>query len=392
MFIEMKKKVLIVSACSTRGNTGGLTGKIVNRIKSFESFVEVSLLDISFLQYHDSGVFDAHHFYEMPTSLWVKFLMLFPYIRRWFRKIIVCKEYQKLLKKQQFDLIIIYELPNYTDILVEYAHRLGSKVMLYPWGSDVLRAKRSTISHHKRAFENADYISGSYDSVLMKHAQEFYGVDDKKMFLVYTALPGVAEITKYAGKMSRQEMTEELGIPMSNCNIVCGYNGVEGQRHSIIIENIAKIKDRLPKDYLLIFPVTYGKGQEYYQRLKEKVMREGLNAIFLEEFLSIKEMVCLHLITDLFINIQPSDNGNAFLLEALSANNKIICGKWLVYPQLEKYGIPYYQCETPDTLHESILEALADKESKVPKELINELRRYTPDDLISLWSAFLKNI
>lgn len=69
----------------------------------------------------------------------------------------------------------------------------------------------------------------------------------------------------------------------------------------------------------------------------------------------MSKLAYLHLITDLFIEVQPTDNGNMFMVEALFAENQIVTGKWLNYKLFEQYGIPYHLIEQldelPDMLH-----------------------------------------
>lgn len=384
----MKKRVLVVSSCSTRGNTGGLTEQFVTTLLLNESLIDVSLLDISFLKNHDSNRYKAHHYYKMPSHLWIKTFMRVPYLRRWFIKRSVCHELKYHLLQERYDIVVVFEIPWYADSLVRIVHGSDTKVMLYPWGSDVLRASGRKKNHHAIAFKNTDFVCGYYGSAVINHIMNDYNVEKQKVFTFNLSLPGIIAINNISGKMSRHEMAKAIDIPYSNFNIVCGYNGQKGQRHSTIIENIAKVKQFLPQDYLLIFPITYGNGEDYYNTIKEKVATNNLHAIFLEKYLSDKQIACLHLITDLYINIQPSDNGNGFLIESLYAKNSIICGGWLKYEQFEKYGIPYYQCYTPDSLDKTILTALTERKTKVPEELVREISKYTPEDIARQWADF----
>lgn len=389
--MNMKKNILFVSSCTTRGNTGGLTSNFIDVLRLNSNLINIDLLDISFERQTKPDVFHSDRYYSVYGNVITRLILKIPRIRRILRESCVKKTLARLFKTTNYSLLIIYELPIFVDSLVTVAHKNNVKVLLYPWGSDVLRANKYKLRRIEKAIDNCDYISGYHNSGTINYILSNYPNSKEKLFLFSVLVPGIRELEKLENKLSRVEMSNELNIPLSKSNIVCGYNGVEGQRHREIIENIYKVKNKLPEDYQLIFPITYGNSQDYYQEIKDICNKYQLRAIFLESYLTPKQMVCLHLLTDLFINVQPTDNGNAFLMEALSSNSAIIVGKWLYYPQFEKYGTPYYQCETIDTIHLAILEVInCGFKSKVPKELVHDLRSHTPDGIKEEWNVFFK--
>lgn len=388
----MKKNILLASSCTTRGNTGGLTSKFVERLLLNSDLVNVDLLDISFEKKSKTDVFHANRYYRVPVNTIIRLLLKIPRLRRCVRENYVNKSLERLLKTTNYSLLVIYELPLFVDSMVTVAHKNNVKVLLYPWGSDVLRANTFKLQRIESAINASDYIGGYQNSGTINYILYNYPISKQKITLFSVVTPGIRDIEQLENKYSKAEMSQELEIPFAGMNIICGYNGVEGQRHREIIENIYKIKNKLPKDYQLIFPITYGNNQTYYQEIKDLCQKYQLRAIFLEKFLTSKQMACLHLVTDLFINVQPTDNGNAFLMEALSSNNAILVGKWLKYPQFEKYGIPYYQCENLDDLHLYIEKFVnGDYKSKVPAELIHELRSRTIETLKEEWRFFIDN-
>ena len=386
----MKKNILLLSNCSTRGNTGGLTGKFVDMLRLNSDLINIDILDISFVKKSNPEVFHANRCFSVSYNAVIWLFLKLPRFRRFAREYYVKKTMEKLFKTTTYNLLVIYELPIYVDSLVTTAHKNNTKVLLYPWGSDILRANRYKIGRIGKAIKESDYIGGYRNSGTINYILQNFLFDKEKISLFSVVVPGIREIEHLENKYSRLEMSQELNISLSEMNIVCGYNGVEGQRHREIIESICKIKDKLPEGYQLIFPITYGNSQDYYQELKDLCHDYQLRAVFLENFLTSKQMAFLHLVTDLFINVQPTDNGNAFLMEALSANNIVIVGKWLNYPQFEQYGVPYYQCETLDHLHLDIESVInGNFNSKVPEELIHELRSHTQEKLKKEWSIFI---
>ena len=388
----MKKNILLVSSCTTRGNTGGLTSSFIDVLCLNNNLINIDLLDISFERNNNPDVFHANRYYSVYSNVLTRIILKIPRLRRYLREIYVNKTLEKLFKTTGYSLLIIYELPIFVDSIVKLAHKNNVKVLLYPWGSDILRANKYKLLRIESAINDTDYIGGYHNSGTINFIFQKIPISPQKLCLFSVVVPGIREIEQVENKYSRVEMSKELNIPFSSRNIVCGYNGVEGQRHKEIIESIYKIKSKLPEDYQLIFPITYGNSQDYYRVIKELCNNYQLKAIFIEEFLTSKQMAFLHLVTDLFINVQPTDNGNAFLMEALSSNNVVIVGKWLNYPQFEKYGIPYYQCEAISDLHFDIEKVIIDDyKSKVPGELIRDLRSHTKERLKEEWSDFVNN-
>lgn len=388
----MKKNILLVSSCTTRGNTGGLTGKFVDILRLNNELVNVDLLDISFEKKTNSEIFHANRYFSVTNNILTKLFLKIPRCRRYVRECYVKRALNKQLKTTNYNLLVIYELPIFVDSIVTIAHKNKAKVLLYPWGSDILRANKYKLRRIEKAINETDYISGYQDSGTINYILKKYPISKEKLSLFSVVVPGIRQIVQLENKYSREEMSKELNIPISEMNIVCGYNGVEGQRHREIIESVYQIKNKLPNDYQLIFPITYGNNQDYYLEIKGLCKKYQLKAIFLENFLTEKQMAFLHLLTDIFINVQPTDNGNAFLMEALSSDNVVIVGKWLSYPQFEQHGIPYYQCESMEDLHYYIEKVInGDNKPKVPEALIRDLRSRTPEKLKEEWNVFITN-
>ena len=137
-----------------------------------------------------------------------------------------------------------------------------------------------------------------------------------------------------------------------------------------------------------------GASREYFEIISKRCADNQLKAVFLREFISNEQMAYLHLITDLFINIQDSDCGNAFMIEALFARNQIITGKWLHYEQFEQFGIPYLLIDKKEDLSDKLREVLTepDKKCLVPDDLIEMYR--IPNDFVkgSYWTNIVDNL
>ena len=242
-------------------------------------------------------------------------------IRGYYAERIITKALDKLLRNNHFDLIIIHEIPAFADKIVSIAHKYGAKVVFYPWGSDILRRTNKIKKRLKNAFNEVDYVTGNIGSNCTISVIDDYGVSKSKLRLKKKMfLKGIKAIDEVKGMYSKQDMLKRIGLPPSDYIIVCGYNGYSAQRHKLIIESVCDNYSVLPDNYLLVFPITYGCNEQYYNELNELCENNNVNACFLREYLTDEQMALLHLSTDLFIEIQPTDCGNAFMIEALYAS------------------------------------------------------------------------
>lgn len=372
------KKILVVSSCTMRGDSTGLTGRFLELLSGLEkSEYQISLFDTSVWgEKHSPSRYAAKQYYYINRSLITKVISWIPGIRSFYAKWIISHEFERLIKKDHYDGIVLHQLPPNALSLINIAHRYGIKVIAEPWGSEVLRAKDK--NDVKQALSCADYIVGTEGTNLMTVFEQDYHIPEFKIFKCKRFFKGVKKIIEIKDSLSRDEMENGIGIPSSNFRVLCGYNGYSGQRHKIMIDAIYQNRDFLPKGYQLVFPMTYGAEVGYIEKLQSYCKLLNLNFVVLSKFLSDEQIAYLHLITDLFIQIQPTDNGSAFMIESLFAKNQIITGKWLQYKEFEQFGVPYHLLETKEELADKLYYIFTNKLSTpiIPSQLI-EL--FTPE-------------
>lgn len=375
------KKILIVSSCGKRRNTIGLIGPLLSSFESLDKTkYHISLLDTNFFEpNHNPKDYSVDTYYSLDKSAWDRVIMYIPRVRASYAENKAVSAYKRLLTSSHFDVVLVYQIPQYADKLVTIAHANRAKILVEPFGSDILRASQSVRSRLMKAFSEVDGVVGRVKSNVLIASQEIYNVPDEKLKEQREMASGVIMLKGLKGKYTRSEMHDAIGIPYSNYNIVCGYSGRESHRHRIIIDALIKVKDILPEGCQVIFPMTYGAGQHheiiinYAAQLKRVCDEAGLNTFFMTDFKTCEQMSCLHLITDLFIEIQPTDNGNAFMIEALYAQNQIVTGRWLNYQRFEQFGEPYYLIDSPEELADKLRDIFTGKigKAKVPQELID---------------------
>ena len=390
------KNILVISDCPRRGGSTGLTGAFVVGLSAIAESCKVDLFDTSFFTSHKGTDYKARYYYKMPGRLVDKIGLSIPHLSAWYKESVICKKLTSILKNVKYDLIVVYQVPLYSDRLVEIAHRYGVKTLLRPWGSEVLRVNDNVKKRLLKAYSETDFVGGDPETNVIQNAINVYGVQVPKIVNLAAGLPGVRKLMETKGTLTKEEMKKTLDIPFDSNVIVCGYNAYAGQHHPEIIDQISSIKQYLPNNTLLVFLLTYGGDDRlaYIEVLKQQCEQKGIKALFFSDFLTAEQMAYLHLVTDMFINVQPTDSGNAFLVEALYSENTVICGKWLDYPQLQKYGVPFYQCESLDTLGETIKGIITGASTKivVPKKLTEEWTAKNRITFKDRWTDFLNKI
>lgn len=375
------KKIMIVSRCSKRRDTLGLIGVLLATFEKLDKKkFHVTLLDTNFFERnHNPSDYNVDCYQSVITKPFDGLIRFIPRIRA------ICAErravgtFRELLNREHFDFVVVYEVPTYAEELVKIAHKSGAKILFEPFGSDILFVSDRIKKKLRKAFAEVDGVCGRTKSNVLIAAHEVFRVPDYKIKEQQEVVSGVIRLKKQRGKLSRLEMHKEIGIPYSNFNIVCGYSGRKTHRHRSIIDALTQIKDVLPSGYQIIFPMTYGAGAhheviiDYASQLKTVCDEAGLNAIFMTDFKTYEQIAYLHLITDLFIEIQPTDNGNAFMIEALYAQNQIVTGRWLNYQRFEQFGVPYYLIDTPEDLPIMLRDIFTNKIKRaiVPQALID---------------------
>ena len=257
--------------------------------------------------------------------------------------------------------------------IVEDLKLIANQIIITPWGSDILRTKRSNIPQLRILAHKCDIIATTKLIRFGQDVMRILNVADDRIYNLPFGLAAVDEILKLEN--GNDNLAKHALNVDNQYTIVIGYNGNPAHHHLSVIKALSVIKNQLPSNYILLFPLTYGGNSEYIQQIKNLLEQEQLNYKFFTEYLSDDQIALLRKATDLFIHAQTSDANSGTIAEYLLCRKKIVNPSWITYPHYEQYGRPFYYFHDFEELPKVILQAIQAKESIVPVQLVEEIKK-----------------
>lgn len=304
------------------------------------------------------------------------------------------KSFRSFVEGKHFDYINIHYIKPEYYFLIDFFKRYASKLVLTPWGSDVLAVKPFYKFFVKRLLDSADFVTGE-EGRFTQDFKRIFNVPENKIAYCVIGFEPIEYIFEHKHTIDINEAKRQLGID-NHFIITCGYSANRAQRHPNIIEAIHQVKDQLPPNLLLLFPVTYPKVPEYIQSIKQMVSDYGLKAVYFEQFLDMRNLFLLRQATDMFIHVQPTDASSASLWEYILCEKKIINGSWLQYPELVKDGkLPYFELDKLENLGKKIVEVYQSAPIEISQVLFKDFEqkqwKVAIKDWDNLFSTHLNN-
>ncbi len=351
---QMREKTRILLICNSKSIF--IKRLLQNILLCDNGRLEIELYDRNIIneqknQEKREPVVYPYKVHTVDIPLIIKPLLKVPKIRFLVKSYYRYKTFVKLVKTNGYDIVNIQELPPYTLYYVKTTHKYKIKSILTPIGSDALRIEGIRKHLLGKAFKKTDLVTITVNSGFAKKVIEKFNIEPEKIRNLSYGSDAISEICRMRGSYSKQELAKILKIPYAEYYICCGYNAHIAQNHATIIEALFANVQYLPTSYKILIPLGYGEKDKIRRELEEKNKELKLDIVFLMDFLSPTEVAALRIITDLFIHIQDTDAHSFTMREFLLADTQVINGKWLSYPELEQYGVPYHVCEDKDSLN-----------------------------------------
>ena len=366
--------------------------RFVRRLKQYNPNVTIDVLTSvqkkeipDDIKQHASNVF----FYKLSGG---HILTRLTFLKYFLDGMFLRKTIKRIAKDSHYDIINIH----YPTIEFSYAinvmRKIANAIVLSPWGSDVYRINKLQQRKLKELYQKSDWITGLDNKRFWYDIAKIFNVPIEKIIHLNIASETVDYMATHLEIISQNQAKEILKVK-DQYVITCGYNGNPAQQHKAIIEAIAKIKNDLPSQFVLLFPVTYGGNKKYIDELKEDVSRNGINAVFLERYMNMEEMFYLVQATDVFIHIQTTDSDSLCVKEYLFCKKKVVHGSWIEYDDFKKYPPePFYKVDNINDLDSVIVDAVNGPARFASNEWWNEFKNSGYNYWMPKWDSFYQSL
>lgn len=247
--------------------------------------------------------------------------------------------------KTILDQLPIYDVMQLLWIEQEWAYfyklirKKTNRLNLNVGGSDFYRAGEEGRNFYKNLIACADNITAETVTTVQEFG-EYYGEDVKnKIYL----LPFGIEVLEWIDRIEknpRSEIRKKYHIPSGKIVVTCGHNAIKEHQHLKIIEALEILPEKLKKQLVFVFPMTYPqKVDAYINNVRSRLKESGLEFIILTDFMDFEGMAEYALISDIMIHVQTTDQLSSTMLEEMYAGSIVMAGKWLPYQSLHEMGI-----------------------------------------------------
>lgn len=386
--MENKRYSLLVIALYCY--TGHIKG-IVNHLKSKNPLVDVTLLT--------DNPEEMKHLLEDKSVNVVTYNVSpvkckYRWLRSWMIKMKQILFFSKFSKNKEYDIVNVH-FPNiYMSYVYKYLRRMSKNIVISPWGSDILRRDKKYLNHLAGLYENADYIATAKNTPLGKRIIEVFNIDPKRIVGNFFGTDIVDFAIKNGDSISQEDAKLRFGLN-GKYVITCGYNQRRQQRHKEIIVAISKVKNQLPQNLTLLFPMSYGKTQNETDLDECKILcREyGLDALFITDFLKVNDLYMLRKATDMFVHVQTTDAGSATIQEYILCEKKIVHGSWMKYEALEAFKpLFYFPVDRLEDLGKVIVNAYNSDKIEIPQGVFDIIKNSGWDYKSTLMNNFFMSI
>ena len=365
---------------------------IINHLKSQNPLVDITLLtdnpnEKELLKYKDIKIAHYNVSHVKLKNRWLRHFFIDLKQRRFFKK---------FSKNRHYDIIDIHYPNRYMSSVIKELRSMSERIVISPWGSDVLRKDESELKILSKLYNEADYIATSVNIPLGRKIIQEFKVSPQKMVGIFFGSDVIDYAIDKRGTISQDEAKKRFSLT-GRYVITCGYNQRKAQRHKEIINAIAQIKNKLPDNLTLLFPMTYGHtlNETSIEECKNDCVKYGLDAVFVTEFLSVEDIYKLRMATDMFVHVQTTDANSGSVQEYIICNKKIVHGSWIKYEELESYKpLFYFPVDKMENLGETILKAYQSEKINLPKGVIEQVEKkawkYTSKKMNEFYMSILQ--
>ncbi|MCI9401951.1 MAG: glycosyltransferase family 4 protein [Lachnospiraceae bacterium] len=261
------------------------------------------------------------------------------------------KGYEQIKAFGTFDVCHLHFLAYSIVTIGLLVKSICKKIISNYWGSDWFRSNDTLKQYQKYLLELSDYIVADSPQIC-EQVKEYYQENfEEKIKYIRFKTPVISQMQ--SGEINtnaKNAFMEKYGIPTDRILVTCGYCASQAHNHKGIIKAIESLTEEDRNKLFMIIPMTYGKQPEYMKDIKQRLKEAVSDGVIIENYMDFKEVALLRFVTDIFINIEPTDAYSSTMVEYAYCNKITIIGSWLDYSELEKKGAYFEKVDKAEEL------------------------------------------
>lgn len=243
------------------------------------------------------------------------------------------------------------------------------KLVFSIWGSDFFFIRKRNEIAFKKACLNADEIVFTNEQLLNDFKNEL-GWNKENIRVCRFGLEPY-EFLKKLDK-SKDDCKKYFGFNQNKLTIAVGYNSNPAQQHQAIIKELSKLSKNEINKIQLFFNFSYGKNEDYVNKIIEELDASDFDYIILDKHLSDKDIAVLRNATDFMLQLPTVDQFSGTMLEYMYAGTIVLAGSWLPYALLKNRNVYYEEVSNLNQISDKLIFLLLHYEELKIKTLQNK--------------------
>jgi len=260
--------------------------------------------------------------------------------------------FRKQFMRQFKSLYHNYDIVNFHFISSLFLHiakiKFSTKIILSFWGSDFYRSNKINKRILRKLMYNSNSITVT-NPQMKKDINDYYNNFNKHIEIVRFGLEPLEDIKN--GKGSKVVSKKALELKDDKIIVCVGYNKSPHQNHIEILRSIeSKLTQAEKNNIIIILPLTYSGNSKYLDELNIFLSDYTIKYKTFLKFMTNEEVAALRKATDIFIQLQTTDQFSGSMQEHMYAKNIIITGSWLPYQILEDKNVYFHKIDNVDDI------------------------------------------
>lgn len=301
---------------------------------------------------HSEATSAFNSIYAIPAG---KFFRAIPGVKTaW-----MAMQFRKTLKRigKKYDVVHMFFMHVGYTRSMRLLDEIASKFVVSVFGSELYRSPELILKELEPLASMADHVTAANAKTLSDFCQRFRISESKTSIRRFGLKPLDAIVEQKSAGLAEHKAA--AGLPENSFVITCGYNASAGQQHEAIIESLGKVKNQLPNNYLLVFPLAMGDTSRI-ELIRTRLNAQGLKYHFIEKYLPDEQLAHFRAASDIMIQVQTTDQLAGAMQEHICAGSLVITGDWLPYGIFDEIGIQYWKVNKSEQVGEKVIELLAD--------------------------------